>query len=36
VLYNGVRYYFDDTGYSFEDEAQRVLNSKIKELNNEV
>jgi hypothetical protein len=36
VLYNGNRYYFDDIGYGFEDEAQRSLNTKIKEITNEV
>lgn len=36
VLYNGSRYHFDDTGYSFEDEAKRALDSKVKELKNEV
>ena len=38
VLYNNDsgRYYFDDLGHSFEDEAQRSLKKKVKELNNEV
>ena len=36
VLYNGNRYYFDDIGYDFEDQARRSLDSKIKEINNEV
>lgn len=36
VLYNGYRYYFDDLGYDFQDQAERQMTQKIKELNNEV
>jgi hypothetical protein len=38
MLYNNNshRYYFDDLGYSFEDEAQRSLKHKVKELTDEV
>lgn len=36
VLYNGSRYYFDDIGYQFEDQAVRSLHTKIKEIKNEV
>lgn len=36
VLYNGNRYYFDDLGYKFQDQAERALDLKIKEINNEV
>jgi hypothetical protein len=36
VLYNGNRYYFDDLGYQFQDQAERALDLKIKEINNEV
>ena len=38
VLYNDInqRYYFDDAGYLWEDQAERALKQKIKEIKNDL
>ena len=36
VLYTSNRYYFDDLGYQFQDQAERSLDLKIKEIHNEM